>query len=653
MPQTPTTTRPVASPAAHPVTGRRTPARELPEVRWAALATLLFALAVLARSTGAPAVLTGTLFAGCYVAGGWEPTLAGLRALRDRTLDVDLLMVVAALGAAAIGQVLDGGLLIVIFATSGALEAYATRRTADAVRGLTDLAPERATLLVDGAETVVEAAGLVPGDVVLVRPGERVSADGTVVAGSSPVDQSSITGEPLAVDKLPGDEVFAGTVNGDGVLRVEVTRPGADAVVARIAALVETASATKARTQSFVERVEQKYAVVVVVGTLLVFGVPLLLAPDPRAALDPALLRAMTFMIVASPCALVLATMPPLLAAIANAGRHGVLVTGSVVVERLAACTSVVVDKTGTLTDGVPDVHHVLPVEGITPHELLALAAAAEAASEHPLGRAVLAHARAAEVDVFPAADFRATPGRGVAALVGGRRVEVVSPRAVGAPVDAAAEVEATGRTAVVVLVDGRVAGVLGLGDRLRPAAPAAVAALAAQHPGGVDLLTGDNAGAAATVAAVVGLGGPDAPGRVRAGLLPHEKVEHVDGLQAAGGRVLAVGDGLNDAPLLATAHVGIAMGGIGSDLTVRAADVVVVRDDLTAVPAVVELSRRAHRVVVQNLVLASAVIVGLVTWDLVGHLPLPLGVAGHEGSTVLVALNGLRLLRERAWPGR
>ncbi|MGI4895740.1 MAG: heavy metal translocating P-type ATPase [Janthinobacterium lividum] len=612
----------------------------LPEVRWAALATALFVLGALALVLDAPTGLSWTLLLACYAAGGWEPALAGLRALREKILDVDLLMIVAAIGAAAIGQVLDGGLLIVIFATSGALEAFATRRTADAVRGLTGLAPEQATLL--AGERRVDVAELSPGDVVLVRPGQRLPADGVVVFGASPVEQSSITGEPLAVDKVCGDEVFAGTGNGAGVLHVRVTRDASDSVVSRIAALVEAASATKARTQVFIDRVEQSYAVVVVVATLLVFGVPMLVGAD----LDAALLRAMTFMIVASPCALVLATMPPLLATIANASRHGVLVTSSVVVERLGCADSVVLDKTGTLTDGVPQVRSVDPVDGVSAPELLRWAASAEVGSEHPLGRAVVAHARAAGIPLPRAEQFLAAAGRGVEADVDGRRVEVLSPRAASAQDDPAVlAVEGAGATAVVVRVDGVAAGVLGLGDRLRPEAAAAVAALNRQHPGGVALLTGDNPRAAAALAAEVGIT------QVHAQLLPQEKVEHVRRRQDGGHRVLVVGDGVNDAPMIATADAGIALGGIGSDLAVRAADAVVVRDDLAAVPAVVELSRRAHRVVVANLVIASVVIVGLVTWDLVGHLPLPLGVAGHEGSTVLVALNGLRLLRSAAWP--
>ncbi|OMH25330.1 hypothetical protein BKD30_06265 [Tersicoccus phoenicis] len=278
------------------------------EVRWAVIATVLFAIGGAFQLAGAPPVVWWAFYLACYVTGGWEPALAGLQALRAKSLDVDLLMIVAALLAAAIGQVFEGALLIVVFATSGALEAFVTRRTADSVRALLDLAPEQATRLNPGdIEEKVDTADLAIRDVVLVRPGELVGADGEVIEGASEVDQASITGEPMPVLKESGDEVFAGTLNGTGALRIRVNRAATDSVVARIVAMVEEASATKAKTQLFIEKVEQRYSVGVVVSTLLIFGVPLALG----AAFEPTLQRAMTFMIVASPCAVVLATMPP------------------------------------------------------------------------------------------------------------------------------------------------------------------------------------------------------------------------------------------------------------------------------------------------------------------------------------------------------
>jgi len=632
---------------------RRTRLFALPETRWAAVALALFLAGLAAQLPGGPPWLFWSLYLACYLAGGWQPGLAGLRALREKTLDVDLLMVVAAIGAAGIGQVMDGALLIVIFATSGALEAVATARTEDSVRGLLDLAPDTATRLNPhrGEETVPVTA-LEVGDLVLVRPGDRIAADGAVVAGASEVDQATITGEPLPVDKAAGDEVFAGTLNGTGSLRMRVGRRAEDSVVARIAGLVEQASRTKATTQLFIEKVEQRYSIGMVVATIALFVIPLLCG----APLTDTLLRAMTFMIVASPCAVVLATMPPLLAAIANAGRHGVLAKSAVVMERLGATTLVAFDKTGTLTHGTPELTEiqVLPGAGLDEDELLRLVASAEHPSEHPLGAATVRAARQRGLELTEASEFSAQPGRGVAARVADHFVQVGSPAAFLSGLDphptadataaAVARLRRLGHTAVVVLVDSRPVGVLGIRDQTRAEAAAAVAALTRLTGAVPVLLTGDNSTTAARLAGEVGIT------EVRAELLPEDKVNAVGELRAAGHRVTVVGDGINDAPALASADTGIAMGGAGSDLTLRAADAVVVRDDLSAIPAVIALSRRARRVVTANLVIAGVFIAGLVIWDLTGTLPLPLGVAGHEGSTIIVGLNGLRLLRRAAW---
>ncbi|WP_345411577.1 heavy metal translocating P-type ATPase [Pseudonocardia xishanensis] len=655
----------------------------LPEVRSAALALAAFALAVPADLWGAPWPLVALLYAACYVAGGWEPARSGLQALRERTLDVDLLMIVAALGAAAIGQYLDGALLIVIFAGSGALEAVMTARTRAGITGLLHLAPETAHRVVCRepgsaagveADTVtVRAADLLVGDEVVVRPGEKVPADGTVLAGAGEIDASSLTGEPLPVPRRTGDEVFAGTLNGTGVLRVRVATDPRESVVAGIAAQVARAAETKSTRQLWVERIERRYSVIVVLAAVAVFVVPLVLGADLRSAL----LRAMTFMIVASPCAIVLATMPPLLAAIAVAGRRGVLLKEAGVVEALAEVDAVVLDKTGTVTSGRPEVRSVEAVVDCSPDEVLALAAAAEQGSEHVLGRAIVAAAQRRDLRVPDARDTTALPGEGIVALVtrdgASVRVTVGRPdldagdrdrplraesavgtaltthdrrscsphgtkRAEGADHLAAlvVRVERRGWTAVVVRVGGEAVGVLGLADEPRPGARDAIDGLRATV-GEPTLLTGDAVGPARALAERAGIS------QVRAGLSPADKhallPEHA----------LAVGDGLNDAPLLAGAHVGLAVGDGAATLSVEAADGVLLRDPLGALAPLVRLARRARRTARVNLAFAAAVIVGLVAWDLVGTLPLAVGVAGHELSTVLVCLNGLRLA---VWPG-
>ncbi|MBF4461955.1 cadmium-translocating P-type ATPase [Rathayibacter sp. VKM Ac-2878] len=608
------------------VTGAR-----LPEVRWAALALLLFLIAWPLQLAGAPAPVWWTLYLACYVAGGWEPAWAGLSALREKVLDVDLLMIVAAIAAASIGQVFDGALLIVIFATSGALEALVTQRTADSVSSLLTLAPEQATRLrgtADGEDLeVVPTAQLAVGDLILVRPGERIGGDGVVVDGVSEVDQAAMTGESVPVRRGPGDPVLSGTVNGTGALSVRIERAAADSVIARVVTLVAEASETKSTRQMFIEKVEQRYSLGVVAATLLVFALPLAFGEDFRNAL----LRAITFMIVASPCAVVLSTMPPLLAAIANAGRHGVLVKSATVMERLGRTRLVAFDKTGTLTEGAPVVHRISPAPGVSEEEVLRFAAAVEQHSEHPLGRALV---RAAGPGIAPAADFRALPGHGVEGRVDGVLVRVVQ----------SAEHPDILGTVVDVIADEAHVGTVVLEDALRFDAAAAVAQTAALTSEPVYLLTGDNERTAADIAGRTGIS------EVRARLLPADKAATVRELEERGIPVLLVGDGVNDAPALASASTGIAMGRHGSDLALDTADAVIIRDDLTVIPKVIALSRRAHRYVVANLIIAGTFITVLVTWDLISTLPLPLAVAGHEGSTVIVALNGLRLLRRSAW---
>ena len=625
----------------------------LSEVRWAALATALFVAGGILQLAGAPTWSWWALYLTCYLCGGWEPALSGLRAARTGTLDVDLLMIVAAIIAAAIGQIFDGALLIVIFATSGALEAFATRRTADSVRALLQLAPSQATRLTStGQEQVVDTEDLVVGEVILVRPGGLIGADATVIDGSSDVDQATITGEPLPVLKRVGDDVYAGTMNGNGALTLRVTRAAADSVVARIVALVDQASATKATTQLFIEKIEQRYSVGVVVVTLALFFLPLTLG----VPLQTSLLRAMTFMIVASPCAVVLATMPPLLAAIANAGRHGLLVKSAVVMEQLGLTDLVVFVKTGTLTIGRPHLTqiHVVPHCRVSANEVLAFAATAERSSEHPLGTAIVRAAEQQGLQVAAVDEFRSVPGRGVTVSVAGHTIEVGSPvlldqtqcterqRADSAGI--VAKIESTGQTAVLVLRDQLPIGVLALTDELRPDAQASVLDLTELTGRSPALLTGDNVAAAAQLAQHVGIA------EFHALLLPADKLSLVQDFQSAGRHVLLVGDGVNDAPAMATANVGVAMGRRGSDIILETSDAVIVRDDLRTIANAISLSRRARRVVSANLVIAGVVILGLVTWDIFGHLPLPLGVAGHEGSTVIVGLNGLRMLKKSAW---
>jgi Zn2+/Cd2+-exporting ATPase len=584
---------------------------------------------------------SSALFLVGYVAGGYRQAIEGVTKLvRERALDVDLLMVVAAIGAATIGYWFDGALLIFIFALSGTLEGYASARTQRDIASLMALHPDHALVLRDGVETLVAVDALVLGDLVVVKPGERIAADGAVVEGSSTVNEASITGESAAIDKAVDDEVFAGTINGHGGLRVRVSKLSGDTVIARIIALVEQAQQRRPRSQLFIEKFETGYANVVVLGAILFVAIPTTLLGWTFAN---ALYRSMVFLVVASPCALAASMMPTLLSALSSGARSGVLFKGSTFIEALGRVNAVAFDKTGTLTEGKPSVDDVIAVAGEDAATLLANAAAVEDMSEHPVGIAIAAEARRRGLSIDRPAEFQSVIGVGAHANVGGVRWHVGKPGLFATVPDelasAQTRLEGEGRT-VVLVGDDRARGLIALRDTLRPRARETVVALRHMGVKHVVIITGDSAATARAVASAVGAD------EVHAGLLPADKVRIVEQLLATYGRVAVVGDGVNDAPALATATVGIAMGRSGTDVALETADVVLMTDDVSRIPFAVALGRRALRVVKQNIVVALSVIVLLVTGDVLGWITLPAGVVGHEGSTLLVTLSGLRLLR-------
>ncbi|WP_324669661.1 heavy metal translocating P-type ATPase [Geochorda subterranea] len=610
-------------------------------------------------SAGGPLLLRPGLpalaaYLAAFAVGGFEPAREGLRSLRRGRIDIDFLMVAAALGAAAIGQAQDGAILIFIFALSHALEQYAVGRTRRAVEALVRLRPTRARRVRSlddvGEGALVPADQLRPGDVVLVLPGEQIPADGVVVQGASAVDASAITGESIPQERAPGQTVFAGSVNRSGALWVQVTRSTPDSTLSRIIRLVAEAEEHKPPTQLFIERFEQVYSAAVVLATVGVIAAgPLVLG----WSFDLTLYRAMTLMVVASPCAVVLSTMPAMLSAIARGARRGVLFKGALHLEQLASVRVVAFDKTGTLTMGRPSLTAVHGVDGWSESQVLALAASAEAGSEHPIARAIVEAAHRHDLAFSAPEQTTSHPGRGVEAVVAGDRVMVGSPawfEEMGRPLrpelrDRLARLEAAGQTAMVVGVNGSgPVGLLAVADRVRPEARQAVAAM--KRLGiRVVMLTGDNARVAEAIGEELGVD------EVHAGLLPEEKMHVLAELERRWGPVAMVGDGVNDAPALAAAAVGVAMGRSGTDVALETADVVLMSDDLSRLEGAIRLGRRAERVVRQNLAFAFGVIAVLVVGALGGWLDLTLGVIGHEGSTVLVALNGLRLLGFR-WSG-
>jgi len=609
--------------------------------------TLVFLVAGVALARAGLASAAYAAYGLAYASGGYAAACAAWGALRGGRIDVNLLMLLAAAGAAVLGAWDEGAVLLFLFSLSNTLESYAMARTRRAIEALLALRPERALVRRAGGEVVAAVEDVAVGEVVVVRPGERIPLDGRVTAGVSDVDQAPITGEPVPVTRRPGDAVFAGTINGAGLLEIEVTRPAGETTLARIIRMVAEAQSQRAPTQRVIDRVGQPYALGVIAASgALAVGLPLLAGwPLPEA-----FYRAMTLLVVASPCALVISTPASLLSAIANGARAGVLFKGGAALEALAGVRTVVFDKTGTLTRGVLVATDVVPTDGGPPETLLALAAAAEVRSEHHLAAGIVAAAQAWGLPLEAPATFQAVPGQGVVAQVGGREVRVGVPElAAGAeaalpePAQRALErLEAAGRTAVVVAVSGRVLGVIGLADVVRPEAAEAVAALRRLGVLRVGLVTGDNERTAGAVAAALGIT------HVESRLPPEDKVAVIRRLRAADGPVAMVGDGINDAPALAAADVGVAMGRGGTDAALETADVVLMHDDLRRLVYALALARRARAVVVQNVAFAGAVIAALVVATLAAGLRLSAGVVGHEMSTVIVVANGLRLLRWR-----
>lgn len=622
-----------------------------------AVGTVFLITAAILDFTLGKVMLTNALYLGAYVFSGQYGVRSAIASLRERTLDIDVLMVLAALGAALVGSPFEGALLLFLFSFSNVLQRHALDRTRRAIESLLTLRPEKALRKKNGSTELVSIESLEVGERVIVRPGELVPVDGLVVEGKSHVDESSLTGESMSVAKGLGSRVFAGTLNQSGALEISVVKKAEDSTLARMVKLVAEAQAEKSHTQRFLERAEQWYAAGVVLFTVAVLVVPWLFWGEEFAS---AFYRAMTVMVVASPCALVISTPATVLSAIGGAARRGILIKGGSHLETSSRIDMICFDKTGTLTVGKPMVTDLLTessherMEGGELSEqalrILQIGAALESKSEHPLATAIVNAAKKASLKLPEAEAFQSIAGKGAEAEVEGKRFVVGSGRffeEINAEnredfLSRVQALQADGKTCVWMgRREGdqvRTVAVFGLADTLRPGVKSIFKRLHRLGIKKVIMLTGDHFSVAASIAREAGLD------EFRAELLPEDKVRAVRELKKEG-TVMMVGDGVNDAPALATADLGVAMGAAGTDVAMETADVVLMGDRLDNIPLLVGMSRYAKRVLVQNLVFASSVIVVLVIAALGFDLILPLGVIGHEGSTVLVCLNGLRLL--------
>ncbi|WP_017538208.1 heavy metal translocating P-type ATPase [Nocardiopsis halophila] len=605
-------------------------------VRWAALAGVLWAAGLAVDGLTDAATAATALFAGAVAAGGWTFVPGTLRALLRGRLGVGTLMTVAMAGAVALGEVGEAAMLAFLFSMAEALEDHAVARTRHGLRALLDLVPARATVLRGGREAAVAPSELEAGDLLLVRPGERIATDGTVRSGRSALDASAVTGESLPVEAVEGTEVFAGTVNGGGVLEVEATARVADNSLSRVVHIVEREQARKGAAQRLAARVARPLVPGVLAAAALIALAGSLLG-DPALWIE----RALVVLVAASPCAFAISVPVTVVAAIGAASRSGVLVKGGAALEAFGSVRVVALDKTGTLTRNEPAVVAVEPAGGHTREEVLEAAAALEARSEHPLAAAILAARPGPE----PARDVEAVPGSGLTGTRDGRPLRLGRPGYIdpGPLGPAVAGLQEQGATAVLVEVDGRVIGAIAIRDELRPEAGEAVAAL---HRAGVRtvMLTGDDERTARALAARAGIE------EVHADLRPEDKAGLVAGLRR-GGPVAMVGDGVNDAPALATADAGVAMGAMGTDVAVETADIALMGEDLRVLPRALAHARRARRIMLQSLLLSGGILLVLVPLSAFGVLGLAAVILTHELAEVLVIANGIRAGRRRAGP--
>jgi Zn2+/Cd2+-exporting ATPase len=580
------------------------------------------------------------------------PAKRAWRSARARVLDINVLMVIAVAGAAALGDWIEAAAVVWLFGVAQVLEDRSLDRARTAIRSLMELAPDVATVRRDGHEREVPVADVRPGDVVVVRPGQRVPVDGLVVAGESAVNQAPVTGESWPAEKVAGDGVFAGSINGSGALEIETSRPASDSTIARIVRLVEQAQRQRAPIQSFVDRFARRYTpAVVAIAVFLVVVPPLAFAGTEGwiHAFGVWSYRALALLVVACPCALVISTPVSIVSALTAAARHGVLIKGGAHLERLASIRCLAFDKTGTLTHNRVTVTDVLGVDGVSTTGVLSVAAALESRSEHPIGRAIVDRARDAGLVIAPGLAFRALPGLGAEATVAAAPAIIGSHRlfeerrlctpSLHARID---EVEERGATPVLVSHAGAALGVIGLADRPRDVGREVIADVRAQGIDRVVLLTGDSRASADAMQRGAGLD------EAHAGLLPADKASALGKLRDAYGPVAMVGDGVNDAPALAAADVGVAMGGAGTDVALETADVVLMADDLTKLPYALRLSRATLRNIRANLAIALTLKLAFVVLAAAGVATLWMAILADTGASLIVTANSLRLLRVR-----
>lgn len=578
-----------------------------------------------------------------FVIGGFAKAKEGIEATyNNKELNVEMLMIFAAIGSAIIGYWTEGAILIFIFAVSGALETYTMNKSHKEISSLMELQPEEALLISNGLEKRVAVSDLLVGDQILIKPGERMPADGIIIKGHTNIDEAAITGESMPVSKGSEEEVFAGTVNLTGAITVQVTKTSSDTLFQKIIQLVQSAKSEKSPSQLFIERFEGSYVKIVLLVVIAMFFLPYFLL---GWSWHESFYRAMILLVVASPCALVASIMPATLSAISNGARHGILVKGGVHLETLSHLRAIAFDKTGTLTNGKPEVTKVIVKDGLDPKKLVWKAASIENQSNHPLAQAIVKYAKqTTDEDLIPPDSLEDVPGWGIKAENKGEQWKIGKAAFVGIEQaerfadGKAKELASQGNTLVFIEINGELSAMIALKDVVRKETKYAIDHLKKQGIRTV-MLTGDSAKTAQAIASECHVD------EFFAECLPETKVDHLKQLKTNYQTVAMVGDGINDAPALAIANVGIAMGE-GTDVALETADIVLMKNDLSRIAEAVRLSRRMNKIIKQNVIFSILVIMVLISSNFFQFIDLPFGVIGHEGSTILVILNSLRLLK-------
>ena len=609
-----------------------------------AIASILVFMGGILHYIGASGWLFKPVILAGVIVGGWRIGHKGLIAARRLRLDMNFLMSAAVIGAIIIGEWVEAGTVIILFAIAQLLESYSLDRSRRAIKGLMDLSPQTATIIKDGLEKNIAVEEVEFGDIVLVKPGGKIPVDGKIVSGTSSINQAAITGESLPVDKTTGDIVYAATINGEGALEIETSHVAGDTTLDRIIQLVEEAQTQRAPSQSFVDKFAAIYTPSVVgIASLLAIAPPLLFG----GGWSDWIYRSLALLVIACPCALVISTPVTIVSALAGAARNGVLIKGGAYVENLHKIPAIAFDKTGTITKGIPAVREIIALNGADKDLVISLAASIESRSEHPIATAIVRHAEESGINIAVPSEFKSIPGRGAYGILNGEKIFLGNHALIEdlGICDQATEeklsiLENESQSAVLVATEDRVIGIIAIADEIRSDSASAVSELKNQGLGTIAMLTGDNHRTARAVGEEVGIE------KIYAELLPRQKVEAINSMKSEFGTVVMVGDGINDAPALASSTIGIAMGAAGSDIALETADIALMSDEPSKIPWAYRLSRKAYGIITANIALAIAIKAIFVILAVMGLATLWMAVFADMGVSLMVIINGMRALR-------